>query len=398
MRESVAIADACFDRLLEIARIGITEREIGAAMYERCYALGGEDPLFLSMYPESNGGRAEGRFGPPVDRVLERGEQLVVLVRARRAHGLLDGVRAHGRVRRADRAAAAHERRRDRGARGRRRADAAGQAAGRGAGRDHERGRRARRRLQLLVGARDRPGRDRGAVARTRDRAGPDRPLDLGARRGHGAREPSVRRRPRRAGRGLHGRHVPRHPRGRQGLLAEAPHALHGRRERAAGSHPRGRPAAPRARDHAGDGDGPDALVALADLQRDRRPRDRRVRRGGAHARADGVRLDHRERRRPAPADHHRALRREPARRRRDHPQRRLHRRQPERRRRHLRPGLRRRRAGRVDGEQGPRRRHRRHDAGRLRPERPRGLAGGVPHPAAQARRAGRACARTCGS
>ena len=47
-----AIADACFDRLLEIARIGITEREIGAAMYERCYALGGEDPLFLSMYPE----------------------------------------------------------------------------------------------------------------------------------------------------------------------------------------------------------------------------------------------------------------------------------------------------------------------------------------------------------
>ena len=77
MRESVAIADACFDRLLEIARIGITEREIGAAMYERCYALGGEDPLFLSMYPEHRDGRAEGRFGPPVDRVLERGEQLV---------------------------------------------------------------------------------------------------------------------------------------------------------------------------------------------------------------------------------------------------------------------------------------------------------------------------------
>jgi Xaa-Pro dipeptidase len=78
VRESVAIADACFDRLLEIARIGITEREIGAAMYERCYALGGEDPLFLSMYPEHRNGRAEGRFGPPVDRVLERGEQLVL--------------------------------------------------------------------------------------------------------------------------------------------------------------------------------------------------------------------------------------------------------------------------------------------------------------------------------
>ena len=77
VRESVAIADACFDRLLEIARVGITEREIGAAMYERCYALGGEDPLFLSMYPELKDGHLQGRFGPPVDRVLERGEQLV---------------------------------------------------------------------------------------------------------------------------------------------------------------------------------------------------------------------------------------------------------------------------------------------------------------------------------
>lgn len=77
VRESVAIADACFDRLLEVARPGITEREIGAAMYERCYALGGEDPLFLSMYPERVGGRVEGRFGPPDDRVLDRGEQLI---------------------------------------------------------------------------------------------------------------------------------------------------------------------------------------------------------------------------------------------------------------------------------------------------------------------------------
>ena len=41
------IADACFERLLELVRPGVTERELGAAMYERCYALGGEDPLFL---------------------------------------------------------------------------------------------------------------------------------------------------------------------------------------------------------------------------------------------------------------------------------------------------------------------------------------------------------------
>jgi Xaa-Pro aminopeptidase len=78
VRESVAIADACFDRLLEVTRPGITEREIGAAMYERCYALGGEDPLFLSMYPEDAGeGKVRGRFGPPDDRVLGHGDQLV---------------------------------------------------------------------------------------------------------------------------------------------------------------------------------------------------------------------------------------------------------------------------------------------------------------------------------
>lgn len=77
VREAVAIADACFERLLEAARPGITERELGAAVYERCYALGGEDPLFLSMYPERVDGRIEGRFGPPDDRVLADGEQLI---------------------------------------------------------------------------------------------------------------------------------------------------------------------------------------------------------------------------------------------------------------------------------------------------------------------------------
>jgi Xaa-Pro aminopeptidase len=75
-RESARIADACFDRLLEIARTGLTERAIGAAMYERCYALGGEDPLFLSMAPQRDGdGKVLGTFGPPADRVLGPGDQ-----------------------------------------------------------------------------------------------------------------------------------------------------------------------------------------------------------------------------------------------------------------------------------------------------------------------------------
>jgi Xaa-Pro aminopeptidase len=75
LRESAAITDACFERLVELVRPGVTERELGAAMYERCYALGGEDPLFLSMYPESPGdGTVGGKFGPPGDRILQPGD------------------------------------------------------------------------------------------------------------------------------------------------------------------------------------------------------------------------------------------------------------------------------------------------------------------------------------
>jgi Xaa-Pro aminopeptidase len=75
LRESAAITDACFERLVDLVRPGVTERELGAAMYERCYALGGEDPLFLSMYPESPGdGTVGGKFGPPGDRILQPGD------------------------------------------------------------------------------------------------------------------------------------------------------------------------------------------------------------------------------------------------------------------------------------------------------------------------------------
>lgn len=73
VRESTRIAEACVERLYAIARPGMTEREIGAAMYERCYALGGEDPLFLIMDAQRRGGRIGG-FGAPGDKVLRKGD------------------------------------------------------------------------------------------------------------------------------------------------------------------------------------------------------------------------------------------------------------------------------------------------------------------------------------
>ena len=61
---------------------------------------------------------------------------------------------------------------------------------------------------------------------------------------------------------------------------------------------------------------------------------------------------------------------------------------QPEQRRRGVQAGVPRRRAGRLDGRQGPPGRHRRRGGRRLQPERGRGLAGGAAHPGGQGRRA----------
>lgn len=78
VRESTYIAERCFERLLEIARPGMTEREIGAEMYRTMYLLGGEDPLFLSMRGERQpDGRTATRWAAPRDRVLHVGDQLI---------------------------------------------------------------------------------------------------------------------------------------------------------------------------------------------------------------------------------------------------------------------------------------------------------------------------------
>lgn len=71
LEESAYILDQCFSRLLEIARPGITEREIGSEMYRVGHQLGGEDPLFLTMYHDTlRDGNQYSSFGPPRGRVL----------------------------------------------------------------------------------------------------------------------------------------------------------------------------------------------------------------------------------------------------------------------------------------------------------------------------------------
>ncbi|MCK6210768.1 M24 family metallopeptidase [Georgenia sp. EYE_87] len=68
--EGAYILDACFDRLLEVARPGMTEQQVAAEMFHVGSRLGGQDPLFLTMYAEQWGETARATFGQPEDRVL----------------------------------------------------------------------------------------------------------------------------------------------------------------------------------------------------------------------------------------------------------------------------------------------------------------------------------------
>lgn len=70
VRESAYILDACFDRLLEIARPGMTEQEVAAEMFRVGSQLGGQDPLFLTMHAEITGNEGRATFGQPENRVL----------------------------------------------------------------------------------------------------------------------------------------------------------------------------------------------------------------------------------------------------------------------------------------------------------------------------------------
>lgn len=72
VEESAYILDRCFDRLLEIARPGCTEREINAEMNRVATMLGGEDTLFLTMRTDlmPGSGHPGVTWGFPRDRVI----------------------------------------------------------------------------------------------------------------------------------------------------------------------------------------------------------------------------------------------------------------------------------------------------------------------------------------
>jgi Xaa-Pro dipeptidase len=76
VQEAAYILDRCFDRLLEIARPGMTERAVGAEMYQIAAGFGGEDPLFLTMYVDSEPAGPVPTFGAPRHRELRANDVL----------------------------------------------------------------------------------------------------------------------------------------------------------------------------------------------------------------------------------------------------------------------------------------------------------------------------------
>lgn len=79
VQESAYILDRCFDRLLEIAQPGRTERDINAEMQRVATKLGGEDTLFLTMRTDLRAGAEHVgvTWGFPRDRVIRPSDAFI---------------------------------------------------------------------------------------------------------------------------------------------------------------------------------------------------------------------------------------------------------------------------------------------------------------------------------
>ncbi len=75
--EASYIADRCLDRLLEVARPGVTKRQLAAETYRVNTQLGGEDPIWLTLDNLDPSDPARTRFSPPSDDVVAVSELLM---------------------------------------------------------------------------------------------------------------------------------------------------------------------------------------------------------------------------------------------------------------------------------------------------------------------------------
>jgi Xaa-Pro aminopeptidase len=76
VEEAIYIADRCHERLLEIARPGLSKRQLGAETLRVCAEHGGEDPIFLTLDNLSPTGPERTRWSQPSNDVVLPGELL----------------------------------------------------------------------------------------------------------------------------------------------------------------------------------------------------------------------------------------------------------------------------------------------------------------------------------
>jgi len=70
LEETASIADQCLDRIIELARPGVTTRELWAEALKQNAALGGKDPIFLTMDAVEIGGESLVRWAQGSDTVI----------------------------------------------------------------------------------------------------------------------------------------------------------------------------------------------------------------------------------------------------------------------------------------------------------------------------------------
>lgn len=77
VEEAAFIADRCHERLLEVARPGLSKRQLGAETLKVCAELGGEDPIFLTLDNLSPSGPERTRWSQPSNEIVDPGELLL---------------------------------------------------------------------------------------------------------------------------------------------------------------------------------------------------------------------------------------------------------------------------------------------------------------------------------